>query len=173
MVTRPKIIVSDSSVLMALATARVIEATRALPFDFGIPDVILTEELLDLGSYTAADLLRLGLAVGEMEGSDVQKAFAYYQAHRTSLSLNDCFALRVAEVQAGILMTGDAKLRTVATGRGVEVHGLLWISDHIALRGTCPAPQLAAALEVLSRDPLVRLHAARLREAIERLRRRK
>ncbi|WP_152982767.1 hypothetical protein [Acidiphilium sp. JA12-A1] len=171
--TRSKIIVSDSSVLMDLAKARLIEATLALPFEFVIPDVILTEELLDLRSYTAADLPRLGFRIGELEGQDTYEAFTYYRTYRANLSLNDCFALRVAEIRSGILMTGDAWLRKVAADRGIEVHGLLWVADHIAQHGTYPAPQLAAALETLGQDPLVRLPTGPLRELIERLRRRK
>ena len=61
--TRLKIVVSDSSVLMDLAKVHLIEATIALPFEFVIPDVMVAGELLDLGSYTAADLVRLGFKV--------------------------------------------------------------------------------------------------------------
>ena len=39
--TRLKIVVSDSSVLMDLAKVGLIEAALALPFDFMIPDVMI------------------------------------------------------------------------------------------------------------------------------------
>ena len=53
-----QIVVSDSSVILDLAKTRLIEATLALPFAFVIPDVILDQELLDLGTYSVADLVR-------------------------------------------------------------------------------------------------------------------
>lgn len=155
--TRLKIVVSDSSVLMDLAKARLIEATLALPFDFVIPDVIIAQELLDLGAYTSGDLLRLGFRSGALEGADVAAAFGYFRAHRCQLSLNDCFALRLAEVHEGILMTGDADLRKIAAQGGIEVHGTLWAVEMMAHHSTCPTQQLSAALDSLDADPLVRL----------------
>ena len=48
------VIVSDSSVLIDLAKARLIESALALPYEFLVPDVMFADELLDLGSYTRA-----------------------------------------------------------------------------------------------------------------------
>jgi hypothetical protein len=161
--TRLKIVVSDSSVLMDLARVRLIEATLALPFDFVIPDVIFVGELLDLGAYTSGDLVRLGFRIGALGGDDTGRALAYFRQHRRQLSLNDCFALRFAEVHEGILMTGDGYLRKIATDGGVEVHGTLWAVELMAQHGTCPSRQLSTSLELLDGDPLVRLprHALR------------
>jgi len=161
--TRPKIVVSDSSVLMDLAKAELIEATLALPFEFMIPDVILAAELLDLGRYTAAGLLKLGFKRGGLEGADVATALGYYRQHRTQLSLNDCFAWRLAEVSRGILMTGDGDLRKLAGRSGVEVHGALWAIELIAQHRTSTSKRLTRALERLDSDPLVRLPRNSLR----------
>ena len=51
------VIVSDSSVLIDLAKARLIESALGLPYEFVVPDVMFADELLDLGSYTREDLL--------------------------------------------------------------------------------------------------------------------
>jgi hypothetical protein len=45
--SRLKIVVSDSSVVMDLAKVKLIEPVLQLPFVFMIPDVILAHELLD------------------------------------------------------------------------------------------------------------------------------
>jgi hypothetical protein len=161
--TRLKIIVSDASVLMDLAKVHLIEATVALPFDFVIPETILLRELLDLGSYRSADLLRLGFRAGALEPADTEHALAYFRTHRRLLSINDCFAWRFAEVHDGILMTGDANLRALATQNGVEVHGTLWIAELISMHGTCSPPHLIDALDRLDADPLVFLPTALLR----------
>jgi predicted nucleic acid-binding protein len=144
--TRLKIVVSDASVLMDLAKVRLIEAILALPFDFVIPDVIFAQELLDLGTYVSRDLIRLGFRIGALGGDDTGRALAYFREHRRQLSLNDCFALRFAEVHGGILMTGDANLRKIADASGVEVHGTLWAVELMGHHGTCPSHQLRTAL---------------------------
>ena len=163
MTTRPKIVVSDSSVLMDLAKVGLIEACLALPFEFVIPDVMIAGELLDLGRYTAADLVRLGFGAGTLEGADAQFAIAYFRQHRRHLSLNDCFAWRLAEVHQGILMTGDGNLRKLAGRSGLDVHGALWIIELMAEHNTSPTATLLEALDCLDKDELVRLPRAALR----------
>lgn len=170
MPTRLKIVVSDSSVVMDLAKGRLIEATLALPYEFMIPDVMLAQELLDLGAYTAVDLLRLGFKLGELDGDGVGRALGHYQNHHKDLSLNDCFALTLAEQNVCILMTGDASLRAIAAKVGLEVHGLLWVAEQIRDSLTCPIGQLLNGLEILERDPLVRLPRGQLLDLIAKLR---
>lgn len=154
--SRLKIVVSDSSVIMDLAKVRLIEPVLKLPFEFMIPDVILAQELLDLGSYTAAMLLELGFVQGELDGSESRLARNYFATHRR-LSLNDCFAWRLAEVHQAILMTGDANLRALATAARIEVHGLLWAVEMMFKHRTTTEPVLTKALDHLGNDPLVRL----------------
>lgn len=167
--TRLKIVVSDSSVLMDLAKTGLIEPTLALPFDFMIPDVMLAKELLDLGRYKSSDLARLGFRIGTLDGAEVVSAMDYFRQHRAHLSLNDCFAWRLAEIHEGILMTGDGDLRRLAGRNGVEVHGVLWAIGLMAEHKTCPGAQLANCLDQLDADPLVRLPRAALRALKDRL----
>jgi hypothetical protein len=166
---RLKIVVSDSSVLMDLAKTELIEPTLALPFEFIIPDVILASELLDLGWYKPDDLERLGFQIGALEGAEAQHAMSYFRQYRTHLSLNDCFAWRLAEIHQGILMTGDGDLRRLASSRGLEVHGVLWAIELMAQHRTCPHRRLVSCLEQLDADPLVRLPRTALRTLKSRL----
>ena len=155
--TRLKIVASDSSVLMDLAKVRLIEATLALPFEFVIPETILVKATLDLGPYTASDLLHLGFRAGTLGPDDTTRALAYFRTHRQVLGVHDCFAWRLAEVHHGILMTGDAGLRAIATQNGVEVQGTLWCAELISKHATCNAQTLIDALDQLDADPLVYL----------------
>ena len=167
--SRLKIVVSDSSVVMDLAKVRLIEPDLKLPFEFMIPDVILAQELLDLGAYTAKGLLDLGFVQGELDGGNSRQARNYFAKCR-SLSLNDCFAWRLAEVHKAILMTGDANLRTIATAAKVEVHGMLWAVEMMLKHKTSPAAALAKALDHLGSDPLVRLPPAETQALRDQLR---
>jgi len=140
-----------------LAKTRLIEATLALPFDFVIPDVILDKELLDLGTYSPTDLVRLGFIIGTLDGDGVTTALAHFSRNASRLSFNDCVALTYAEERSCILLTGDGPLRTVATKLKIEVHGFLWAAGLMAEHGTCPRDRLIAALQQLQSAPSTRL----------------
>jgi hypothetical protein len=89
------------------------------------------------------------------------------------LSAYDCFSLALAEsTDNAMLLTGDQQLRTRAAGLGVEVHGVLWISDEIEMASAMPLADLAEALARLEADPLVFLPVNEVRIRIERLQRR-
>lgn len=168
--TPVKIVISDSSVLMDLAKTELIEPVLALPFEFMIPDMMLARELLDLGRYKPDQLVRLGFKVGRLDGTESARAIAYFRRHRLQLSLNDCFAWRLAEVHRGILMTGDGDLRELAGQNGVEVHGVLWAIELMAHHATCRMKRLVDALDQLDGDPLVRLPKKSLRSLRDKIR---
>ena len=58
-----------------------------------------------------------------------------------------------------MLLTGDQQLRKRATALGVDVHGILWLCDHIERTGSMALADLADALDRLTADPLVFLPA--------------
>lgn len=168
-----QIVVSDASVILDLAKTRLIEATLALPFTFVIPDVILAQELLDLGRYSSTDLVRLGFQIGTLDGNGITAAMAHYGRNASRLSFNDCVALTYAEQHACNLMTGDGPLRSLAASLKIEVHGVLWAADLIETNRTCSLEHLLNALLQLQADPSTRLPAPVLAEMIARLRSRK
>ena len=163
-----QIVVSDASVILDLAKTRLIEATLALPFEFVIPDVILNEELIDLGSYTATDLIRLGFKIGTLDGTGAAAAMAHYAGNALKVSINDCFALAYAQQHKCILMTGDGPLRSLAERLNLEVHGFLWAASEIADRKTFPLDRLVAALKQLQQDSSARLPQDALADLINR-----
>jgi hypothetical protein len=169
----PKIVVSDPSVVMDLAKGRLIEATLALPYEFVIPDVMLVQELLDLGSYSRADLLRLGFKLGDLDGDGVGGALRHYKDYHGDLSLNDCFALVLAQRLGCILLTDEGNLRAVAEKMRLEVRSLLWTAEQIFHHNTCPIEQLLCSLETLERDGSARPRRPELAHLIASLRRRR
>ena len=72
-----------------------------------------------------------------------------------ALSANDCFCLVTALANRGILLTGDAQLRNVATQKGLRVHGVLWVIDELAAADACPTSQLIDALKRWQGDDTV------------------
>lgn len=64
-----------------------------------------------------------------------------------ALSANDCFCFVTATAQNGILLTGDAQLRTVATEYNLAVHGVFWVVDELDNAESCARSKLIHALE--------------------------
>jgi hypothetical protein len=164
-----RIVISDSSVLMDLAVGGLLQATTALAFEFIIPDVMLAEELLDLGGHTSDDLLSFGFLSGEL--SNANHAFILMAEHAPALSLNDCFALAMAEERSCTLLTGDRRLREISRERSkvAEVRGTLWITRLLFETQTISNAELRNALESISHHPRTRLPKAELRRQIDRL----
>ena len=86
------------------------------------------------------------------------------------IKLNDCFALTLVEdIEDSILLTGDGPLRDIAEGNGIEVHGVLWLTDELESNGTLPLCSLHDALRILYEDDLVFLPANEVLRRIRRL----
>jgi len=165
-----KVIVSDSSVIIDLAKASLVEPALQLPYDFVIPDVMFADELLDLGRYKHEDLLEAGLRISVLGGNGVGLAFRYSSEFR-HLTNNDCFALALAKTtDEATLLTGDAKLREAAASEDVHARGVLWLCDEMNHHGTVEVQALYDGLVVLDQDPLVRLPRDELHQRIRNLR---
>lgn len=164
-----RIIVNDSSALIDLAKTRLLENLLRLPYRFVIPDVLYADELITLHHYRREQLLDIGFVLGELDGPQVGKASEYGHRYPT-LSLNDCFALVMAETTPdAVLLTGDRRFRRVAEQHRVETHGILWILDQLLERGAVDPAILRDALQSLVRDPTVRLPAKEVERRIHAL----
>jgi len=152
-----RLIVSDSSCLIDLRKAGLLEAFLQLPFEILIPNTLFEDELLKFSAAQKKTLVVGGLKVVDVPGPGVLRAQEIVRAS-PSLSIHDGFAFALAEINRGcILVTGDGDLRTIATQHGIEVHGLLWIVDQLHEHGVCEGAEIAAALRILERDASVRL----------------
>ena len=81
----------------------------------------------------------------------VERAGRYFNQH-ARLKLNDCFALALAEeLGDSLLLTGDGPLRRVAEDNGIEVHGVLWVTDEMETHAIVPF----TALQLFAADDLV------------------
>ena len=163
-----KVVVIDSSVLMDLALTVLIECTSQLPFNFVIPDTMFAQELTDLGDYNRDRLLGMGFTLGELSGDGVIAAQGY-MAGNARLSLQDCFALAMAQEKEAILMTGDGLLRKISTNKGVEVHGVLWFADLIEEHQCVENDVLRDGLLILQQHLATRLPKKELQNRIDRL----
>ena len=164
-----RIVVSDSSCLIDLRKASLLDVFLRLPYEFLIPNTLFEEELLKFTDEEKNILLHGGLQVMDLPGGTVARGveIAGILSH---LSVHDGLAFALAEsVEACVLLTGDAKLRTLSESYDMEVHGMLWLLDEIHRHGLAPAEQLAAVLRGFDEDPTVRLPGRELAALLRRL----
>ena len=134
--------VFDTNVLIDLYAGGVLRPTFLLPIVPVVPDVLIAELIEPDGRL----LLDLGLARMELPGPQVERVYDLAVLHRR-ISSNDLFALVLAEMLGATLLTGDRNLRQVAQGRGVPVHGTLWLLDEMVSSGVIPRLLGAQALK--------------------------
>lgn len=165
-----RIIVSDTSCVIDLRKAQLLEAIFRLPYAFMMPRPLFDDELLSLNDADKGDLRKRGLDVADLDGEQVKAAQGYFNQHK-ALNLNDCFALALADqIENVILLTGDQALRDVAESKDVETHGVLWVTDQLYDNKCCRVEQLKFALECFLEDPLVHLPRDLIAERMRRYR---
>lgn len=164
------VVVNDASCLIDLRKGQLLHVVLRLPYRFIVPLPIRAEELLDFTPQEWRMLEDGGLGTYDLPGEEVAQVLALRRQH-SGLSANDCFALvTTTRHENGILLTGDALLRKVATARAVQVHGVLWIIDELHAAEVCEIQLLISALEIWHRDDAVFLPTAEIQKRLRRLR---
>ena len=163
-----RIIVSDSSCLIDLRKASLLDVFLRLPYEILVPNTLFEDELLRFSAAQKELLLQGGLQVIDLPGESVLRAQTIVRAH-ARLSIHDGFAFALAESRPGsILLTGDGDLRAAAERHKIEVHGLLWVIDEIHGNGLASAEDLLAVLRSFQDDATVRLPRRELTAAMKR-----
>ena len=154
-----KILISDTSALVDLERASLLDLAFRMPFEFVVPDLLYVRELKGHGGDR---LIELGMRIVELDGDGVTQALSYWR-RRPALSLPDCFALTLAVRGRWTLLTGDAELRRLANAEHVECHGVLWLMDEMLQAAVASARALYDGLEAISTHPRCRLPKAEVR----------
>jgi hypothetical protein len=155
--------------MIDLRKAALLEALLRLPYSFVMPDTLFADEWLCLSDDEKHKLCDLGLEVRSLPGPLVERA-GKTLSRNSRLKLNDCFALTLAEeIGDCILLTGDGPLRRLAEGNGLEVRGVLWVTDELETCGIATAAMLHAALQIFADDDLVFLPKDEVTRRLRRL----
>ena len=157
-----RVVVSDSSVLIDLERGSLFTPAFALPLEFCVPDLLYQRELPPQGGHR---LLELGLRVVELDARGVSRAIFYRRAV-PALSLPDAFALALAHCNGATLLTGDARLRQLASDENVICHGLLWLIDLMFDHRTATATDLHDGLLNIRDHPRCRLPKAEVNKRL-------
>lgn len=158
------VLVSDTSVVIDLDRAGLIETMFHLPATFAVPDLLFARELND---ELGARMVALGLEVHELSAAEVTGATAVIRTDQ-SLSLPDAFAFALAQARGWPLLTGDGGLRRLAEAAQLEVHGVLWLFDELERVGACAVADLHAGLTRVSGHPRCRLPQSEITRRLSR-----
>jgi len=158
------LLVSDTSVLIDLARAGVLDAVFTLPVQFAVPDLLYERELKQ---WEGPALVAKGLRVLALAPDGVALAQTY-RAREPRLSLPDAFALALAKTGGHTLLAGDGSLRALADIEGVECHGVLWVFDALHGHGAVAGVDLGGALRLLASHPRCRLPKQEIHKRIEK-----
>lgn len=158
------ILVSDTSVLIDLERAALLEEMFLLPFEFAVPDLLYDRELAgELGDR----LVQLGLRIEELTPFELRRATTVNRQY-SRLSVPDTFAFAIAESREWGLLTGDGTLRELAVAEHIDMHGVLWLFDQLADGHHVGFERLHSGLSNLSAHPRCRLPANEVRRRLER-----
>lgn len=156
------VLVSDTSVLIDVQRAGLIERLFDLPYQFVVPDLLYERELKD---WIGPDLVLLGLRVEELSKEEVIQA-TQLRRDRPALSLPDVFAFCLASQRNWMLLTGDGALRAEALRQTLAMHGVLWLFDELLDKEICVPAVLYDGLILIRDHPRCRLP---MREINQRL----
>jgi predicted nucleic acid-binding protein len=147
------VLVSDTSVIIDLERAGLIEHIFALPYRFVVPDALYEKEIKDYGGER---LLALGLEVRSLTGEQLAQA-QRFRARERRISIHDSYALSLAKAEAAILLAGDAAMRRLAEAEEVRCHGVLWVFDQLEEARVVSATALHEGLTRVVAHPRCRL----------------
>lgn len=158
------VLVSDTSVVIDLERALLIERVFTLPFRFVVPDALYEQELRD---YGGARLLELGLQVRALSGEQLTEAQRLRSLERR-ISIHDSYALSLAKAEAAILLAGDGAMRRLAEAEEVRCHGVLWVFDRLEEHGVVGVGELHAGLSRVVAHPRCWLPKEAIRQRLIR-----
>ncbi|MBP1852843.1 hypothetical protein [Rhizobium halophytocola] len=158
------VLVSDTSVLIDLERAALLDEMFLLPFEFAVPDLLYDRELAgELGDR----LVGLGLRIEELTSIELRRATVINRQY-SRLSAPDTFAFAIAESRKWGLLTGDGVLRELAVTERLEMHGVLWLFDQFADGDHVPIEHLHGGLSKLAGHPRCRLPVSEVRKRLAR-----
>lgn len=143
------VLVSDTSVVIDLERALLIEHVFALPYRFVVPDALYEKEFREYGGER---LLALGLQVRLLSGEQLTEAQRLRTLERR-ISIHDSYALSLAKAEAAILLAGDAAMRRLAEAEEVRCHGVLWVFDRLEEHRVVDAAALHVGLSRVIAHP--------------------
>lgn len=137
--------VTDANVWIDLHNADLLDAAFELSCTWRTPNIVVRDEVLTVGRDLLVDL---GLDVRILSGEELNRILAL-NGRYPNPSPKDLSVLVVADVDDGIVVSGDGPLRAAAEEENLRVHGVLWILDRLVGEEIVTKPRAATALTAM------------------------
>lgn len=127
-----KFIVEDTNILIDLFKTGLLSFCKNLVFEFHTTRYVVAEVLESRQSAVLIGMINNGqLLVDDFVGEDYEQLIKYIAEcnGENNLSEADCSVLLLAKRLECRLLTSDQKLKRKAEEHGIEVNGLLWLTD--------------------------------------------
>lgn len=137
--------VTDANIWINLHNADLLDAAFELEHTWRTPDIVVRDEVLTVDRDLLMDL---GLDVRTLSGNELNR-IAELNGRYPNPSPKDLSVLVVADVDEGIVLSGDGPLRTAAEEEDLTVHGDLWILDRLVDTDIITESRAATALQTM------------------------
>jgi len=137
--------VTDANIWIDVHNADLLDAVFELPFTWRTPDIVLRNEVLTVDRTL---LVERGLEERTLSGHELNRILEL-NALYPNPSPRDLAVLVVADVDGGIVVTGDGPLRSAAKSEGQTVHGVLWVLDQLVADDIITDARALAALNAM------------------------
>jgi len=126
------LIINDANILIDIENADLTALVFELEYRFAVSDILYQEEIEPYTSEFKETALE-AIAFDEEANSILLEKIDFYK--ETALSRNDIAAMVLAISNECILLTGEKLLRKTAEDEGLEVHGILWLTEELFNNG--------------------------------------
>jgi rRNA-processing protein FCF1 len=145
-----KIVINDANILIDLVKLNLLDLFSKLDFELYTTDFVYDElnenQRSPISALNANGKLKI---IETTEVVDFQKISKLLE-NSNGLSFEDCSVWYYSEKLFGALLTGDGKLRKLASKNGIEVRGILYVFDELVKQELLSFQEAIEKLEQLS-----------------------
>lgn len=128
------IVVCDANILIDLLQVDLFNAFLKLNWEMHVPPDVI-DEVQEVNSDQLVRAIQLRDIRLPVFTSEELFHIQDYKARYQPLSIQDCSCLLLAENLFAILLTGERRLKNIATSsHGIQVHGVLWVFEQLVAK---------------------------------------
>lgn len=144
------IVVSDTNIFIDLTSVGLMENSCELPVKMHTTDQVINEMTDDTQKELISKLVDEGkITVKHFDETEFSNVIEMFLSRRNNVSVTDCSVWYYAKKNGYRLLTGDNKLRNSAIADGVQVSGILFLTDMLVDQKIIGSKDMADKLEKL------------------------
>ena len=144
------IVVSDTNIFIDLASVGMMEDSCELPVRMHNTDQVINEITDNAQKTLVGKLVDEGkITVKHFDETEFSHVIEMFQTRKNNVSVTDCSVWYYAKRNGYRLLTGDNKLKNSAIADGVQVSGILFLTDMLVEQKIISRKDMAEKLERL------------------------